>query len=176
MSYDDAMTGVEDAPIPASSIVVGHDGSDGADCALATTMKLAEQLQAAVVIVRAWSISTAPRPLSWEFGYMPPFNEYAEAVRSQLVSDTRAIVEQSSRVDVEYRALHSEAAKSLIETSRDARMLVVGCRGLGGFAEMVLGSVSHRCVGHAFCPVLVVRPRARDSLSADRSQQELIAS
>lgn len=107
---------------------------------------------------------------------MPPFNDYAEAVRRQLVRDTRATVERFSRVDAEYRALHSEAAKCLIETSRGARMLVVGCRGLGGVAEMVLGSVSSRCVGHAFCPVLVVRPCARDSLSADQSQQDLMAS
>jgi len=42
--------------------------------------------------------------------------------------------------------------------SRDARMLVVGSRGLGGLAGMLLGSVSEQCVRHAACPILVARP------------------
>ena len=46
--------------------------------------------------------------------------------------------------------------RSLIEASRDARMLVVGSRGVGGLREMVLGSVSDQCVRHAPCPVTVV--------------------
>ena len=55
-----------------------------------------------------------------------------------------------------YRAYHAGPAKA-IEASRDARMLVVGSRGVGGFSEMVLGSVSDQCVRYAHCPVLVAR-------------------
>jgi nucleotide-binding universal stress UspA family protein len=52
--------------------------------------------------------------------------------------------------------VQGNAAHVLIEASRDARMLVVGSRGHGAFAGMVLGSVSQHCVQHMTCPVVVV--------------------
>lgn len=146
-------------PAPAGSIVVGHDGSSGADHALATALELADQLHSPVVIVRAWSIETAPRPANWEFGYVSSFPEYAAAVRSALVDDVRTSVAGFPGVTVDYLAVHASAARSLIEVSRYARMLVVGSRGRGGLTGLLLGSVSDQCVRLAGCPVLVARPR-----------------
>jgi nucleotide-binding universal stress UspA family protein len=145
--------------VDGTSIVVGHDGSRGADQALAEAWVLARALGTPVVVVRAWSIATAPRPSDWEFGYVPPFDEYAEAVRLALVEDVRSVVDSFADVSVDYRVVHAPAAKSLIEMSRDARLLVVGARGLGGLAGLLLGSVSEQCVRHAACPVLVTRAR-----------------
>jgi nucleotide-binding universal stress UspA family protein len=144
-------------PADSKAIAVGHDGSRGADRALALALELARALGASVVIARAWSIATAPRPADASFGYVPGFDELAEAVRLSLVDDTRARVAASSVVEVECRAVHGNAAKCLVEISHDARMLVVGARGLGGLAGMLLGSVSDQCVRHAACPVLVTR-------------------
>jgi len=139
--------------------VVGHDGSTDADYALTTALGLADQLHAPVVIVRAWSIDTAPKPANWEFGYVSSFAEYSEAVRAAVIEDTAASVHAFPGVSVDYRAVHSGAAKSLIEASREARMLVVGSRGRGNLAGLLLGSVSDQCARLAVCPVLVTRKR-----------------
>lgn len=147
------------SPVDGTSIVVGHDGSRGADQALAEALVLARALDASVVVVRAWSIATAPRPADWAFGYVPAFEEYAEAVRLGLMDDVRSSVKAFPDVPVDYRPVHASAAKSLIEISQGARMLVVGARGRGGLAGMLLGSVSDQCVRHAACPVLVTRTR-----------------
>lgn len=144
-------------PAAAGSIVVGHDGSHGADRALAEALTLARALDAPVVIVRAWSLATAPRPAESAFGYASSFQEYADAVRLALVEDARPRAETFPDVAVDYRVVHAGAARSLVEISQDARLLVVGARGLGGLAGMLVGSVSEQCVRHAACPVLVAR-------------------
>jgi nucleotide-binding universal stress UspA family protein len=149
----------DEPPVEGTGIVVGHDGSRGADQALAEAFVLARALDAPVVVVRAWSIATAPRPADWEFGYVPPFDEYAEAVRLALIDDVQPAVKSFENVSVDYQEVHAPAAKTLIEISHGARLLVVGARGLGGLAGLLLGSVSEQCVRHAACPVLVTRTR-----------------
>lgn len=157
---EDAATTIDAAP--PTSIVVGHDRSAGAGAALDAALQLAAELGAPVVILRAWSLVTAPRPEGWTFGYASSEDGLAEAVRAELVRDTRDQVARFPDVEVTCTAYHAGPAQSLIEASRNARMLVVGSRGLGGLSEMVLGSVSDQCVRHAHCPVLVTRQSPRE--------------
>jgi nucleotide-binding universal stress UspA family protein len=154
----DATQGAETENASQSNrIVVGHDGSGGADKALKMALKLADRIQASVLILRAWSMATAPRRPDWEFGYVPSFDEMSAAVHEHLVNETATDVARFPHVPIEYRTVHASPAKTLVERSRDALMLVVGLRGLGGFAGLLLGSVSEQCVRHAACSVLVVR-------------------
>jgi nucleotide-binding universal stress UspA family protein len=146
-------------PGPAAGIVVGHDGSADADHALTVALDLAAGLSAPVTIVRAWSIDTAPRPANWEFGYVSSYSDYADAVTQRLRKDAGAAVAAHPGLTVDYRAALGGPAKTLVEVSKGSRMLVVGSRGRGGLAGMLLGSVSEQCVRHADCPVLVVPPR-----------------
>ncbi|MEV4729659.1 universal stress protein [Saccharopolyspora sp. NPDC049426] len=58
---------------------------------------------------------------------------------------------------MEKRVVRQDPVRALLDEAKNADLLVVGRRGRGGFAEMLLGSVSRHCVDHAPCPVVVVR-------------------
>src|SRR5690606_10977254 len=70
------------------------------------------------------------------------------AVVAAVGPETARTVERSAVCDLPARALLTAAA--------DARLLVVGARGLGGFQRLLLGSVSDQCLHHAHCPVAVI--------------------
>lgn len=138
-------------------IVVGHDGSDFADQALRWALELAQRAHMPVTIVRAWTMRTAPKPKTQEFGYVPPASDFAAAVRERLDEQTRDLLAQYPEVEVSFTVERGQPATVVVEASRGASLLVVGPRGLGGFKGLLLGSVSEHAVGTAPCPVVVVR-------------------
>ncbi|MDQ1597389.1 MAG: hypothetical protein QOI70_813 [Microbacteriaceae bacterium] len=144
--------------IPAESIIVGNDGSAGSKKSLEAALTIAEGLNAPVVIVRCWSIDTAPHGALFDRGFVASFDEITAAVREQLITDSRAVVAKHPSVPVRHLAILGQPAETLLRLSAGHRMLVLGSRGLGGFASLLLGSVTEQCVHHASCPVLVVRP------------------
>jgi nucleotide-binding universal stress UspA family protein len=58
---------------------------------------------------------------------------------------------------VELLAIPGDAAKVLIEQSRDADLVVIGARGTGGVSDWLIGSVSHQVAQHSHCSVAVIR-------------------
>lgn len=145
-------------PIPSGSIIVGHDGSVDAQRSLEQAFELAEKLGAPLCVVRTWSIDTAPHGTLVDFGIVSSFAQVSEKVSALLEAESAAEADKHPAVEVAYRAVFGHAAEVLLALSGEARMLVVGSRGLGGFRSLLLGSVSEQCVRHAECPVLVVRP------------------
>jgi len=142
-----------------SAVVIGYDGSAFARDALRKGLAVASALSAPVRIVRAWTISNAPRPHSWTPGYVPPVDDYAEAIREQLAAEVASALALHPEVEVSLEVPHGAAGRELIKASTGAQLVVVGTRGLGGFSGLLLGSVSDEVVEHAHCDVLVVRPR-----------------
>jgi nucleotide-binding universal stress UspA family protein len=131
-------------------VVVGVDGSDSSIDALGWARRLSDLLDTEIDAVTAWHYPPTDAISSVGIDWNPSIDAagiLADAVRSAFGEDQPAGL----------RAVVTEGhpAKVLLDASADAEMLVVGSRGHGGFAGMLLGSVSAHCAEHAICPVLV---------------------
>ena len=144
-------------------IVVGYDGSDASREAIRWAVEEGRLRRCPVHVLRAWQISTAPKPASYRPGVVPSLAEYEQAVLDDLAGDIFRHCGDTSDVDVRRHAVHRTSTKALLEAAEHADLLVVGSRGAGGFAGLLLGSTSEQIVRHAPCPVVVVRPRPRRS-------------
>jgi nucleotide-binding universal stress UspA family protein len=136
-------------------ILVGHDGSAHAEAALRCGISLAKRFDRPLHVVRTWAMSSAPRPKTWEPGYVPPLCDYEAAVRQALTRDVEA-AGLTPGEDVFVHVVHGAPARRLVEASANADLLVVARRGRGGFAGLGLGSVTDQVIRHAPCPVVVV--------------------
>jgi nucleotide-binding universal stress UspA family protein len=139
-------------------VAVGVDGSASSLRALALAAEEAERRKAVLHVVRAWSMRTAPRPSDCPPGAVPSMDEYQQAVAEDTKRITASKLGSDPSFPVEVHVVHSPSPQALLSASRGADLLVVGHRGRGGFAGLMLGSVAEQCVRHAACPVLVVRP------------------
>ncbi|MBB3158331.1 nucleotide-binding universal stress UspA family protein [Microbacterium proteolyticum] len=132
------------------SIVVGVDASPPAVAALRLAAQLARALDAPLHVVTTWSY--------------PPFSEYSaitvwdpeEEADIVLTESVKGAFGDSPPAGLTREVLEGAPSPALIDVSASSRMLVLGNRGRGGFASLLLGSVSAACVAHAVCPVLVV--------------------
>ncbi|OII26120.1 hypothetical protein BIV04_14205 [Frigoribacterium sp. MCBA15_019] len=138
------------------SIVVGHDGSAGADAALDVALDLAHGLGVPIAVVRTWSIFDAPNPAGFKFGYASSFPELATAVQKALIEDTATAAARHPDLRPQFREVRDVAEEALPRLATGARMLVMGSRGMGAVRSALLGSVSTSCVHRATCPVLIV--------------------
>lgn len=133
-------------------IVVGVDGSEESKQAL----RWAERLSAALGGARIDAV------MVWEFVSTYGWSSLSPAVPppAELEDQLEKIVTEAFGVDrpsdMRLRVVEGGAAASLIAVSKGAQMLVVGSRGHGGFAGLLIGSVSAKVAEHASCPVLVV--------------------
>ncbi len=150
---DDDVAQVADV---SGGVLVGHDGSRCAQEAVQWAAGLAGRAGLPLHVLRAWKMTTAPRPATWEPGYVPPLEDFEQAVREELEAHV-ASAGLDTALSVTCHVTHGSPARGLIESATRADLLVVGARGRGGFAGLVLGSVSDQCVRHAPCPVTVVR-------------------
>jgi nucleotide-binding universal stress UspA family protein len=145
-------------------IVVGVDGSEPSKAALRWALDEARLRNCAVRVVYAWFAHPVLVPGSpmvaadWE-----AVRRSADEFVSELVA---AEAGEDTGVEVDAVAAHGNAADVLVRHARGAQLLVVGSRGHGGFAGLLLGSVSQQCVHHAPCPVVIVRGSAAEQAAA----------
>ena len=134
-------------------IVVGVDGSSHSEEALRWALDQARLTGQPVEAVISWSI-----PVSFGEGAGPFMGiDWKGEVTRTLEQSVANVVDAPGADRVSQRAVEGHPAKVLVDAAADAALLVVGSRGRGGFAGMLLGSVSQHVVARAACPVVVVR-------------------
>jgi nucleotide-binding universal stress UspA family protein len=143
------------------TIVVGIDGSNSSKHALRWGLDEARLRDARVVAVHAWeppvvAPDVTPTPPPDLASVVSELHEGALRLVTAVVED---VVGHDPAVSVEAIAAEGPAASALIDAAQEADLLVLGSRGLGGFAGLLLGSVSQQCVQHAPCPVVIHRTR-----------------
>lgn len=135
-------------------VVVGVDGSDQARDAVRWAADEAAHRATELTAVLAWGLldqkhAAGDDKFDPDYGSDDATAVLRDALADALGPDVPATVTAS--------AVNDLPASALLDASRGAELLVVGARGLGGFRELLLGSVSHRCLVHATCPTVVVR-------------------
>ena len=138
------------------TIVVGVDGSPGSRTALTWAAAEAADHGAGLVVLNVWEHTLLPPAgsVSVSERFVP---DESQRTADDLVQVIKEELGEDPPVFVQARVKQGRPAKVLIEESANADLLVVGNRGHGGFAGLVLGSVSQHVAAYAKCPVTVVR-------------------
>ena len=147
------------SPLPINRIVVGVDGSESAKVALEHAIEQAEVWQAELTAVVAVPIGAGAGVLGW----LPAVDR--ESVLADVKEGLNVTVDRAlegRELVVRRHALDGNGAALLSEFSTAVDLVVVGSRGRGGFAGMLLGSTSQQVLHHTACPVMVVPSRIQD--------------
>jgi nucleotide-binding universal stress UspA family protein len=142
-------------------IVVGVDHSQGAKAALEFALCEAKLRQVTLRAVHAWQFSLEIPGI--EEGFYPAvgadLSDLRSAAEAALEVTIDVAIPDVGGVTLERRVVEGAPSAVLVDQSQDAELLVVGSRGRGGFAGLLLGSVSAQCAHHAACPVVIIPHR-----------------
>jgi nucleotide-binding universal stress UspA family protein len=136
-------------------IVVGVDGSPQSKVALAWAARQAKLTGAPLRVVISWELPTT-------YGWAAPLPEGLDFEKDSegVVNDEVATVigpDAASQLDLSVEVVEGHPAAVLLHESESAALVVVGSRGHGAFAGMLLGSVGQHLAAHAHCPVMIIR-------------------
>jgi nucleotide-binding universal stress UspA family protein len=137
-------------------IVVGVDGSEHSEVALRWASTEAHRRGLGLQVVTCWSYPMLP----WG-PYQPPLSGQDFEAEARRIAETEVetvLGADRGSLDVQISVLEGAASLRLLDYDKAADMIVVGSRGRGGFAGLLLGSVSQHLAEHARCPVVIVRP------------------
>jgi len=138
-------------------IIVGIDGSAHSARALEWAIKQGARQHAPVTVITVNSVPASP----WSgnpviLAQDPAVLENLRQDAEELTAKATSQLGEARPESVSVRAINGFPSKELIDASHDADLLVVGSRGAGGFARLLVGSTSDQVVHHAHCPVVVV--------------------
>jgi nucleotide-binding universal stress UspA family protein len=140
-------------------IIVGVDGSDHSRSALGWAIREAGQhdVPLTVMTVRPAPVRPATR-IFWAVPDLPEDSHNPEFTRKAVRQFVDQAVTETGETapEITVTVATGDAAEELVRAAHDADLLVVGSRGSGGFAKLLMGSVSSQVTHHATCPVVVV--------------------
>ena len=142
-------------------IVVGVDGSPAAELALERAVREAETWDAELTALAGVPIGTGTSYLAW----LPAAVDH-ETVLRDVAEGLDVVVDRvladHPGLQVRRHVLDGTGAQLLTEFSTAVDLVVLGSRGRGGFAGLLLGSTSQAVLHHSSCPVMVVTTRCKD--------------
>jgi nucleotide-binding universal stress UspA family protein len=145
-----------DPPATARGVVVGVDASDAGRRALDAAYAQARSRRVPLTLVHAWSPSYAGT-LAPSYQPLDPSVEGDRREGEHVLAEAaQAMNARNDGVEVTTSLTQQPPGPALVHASAEAELVVVGSRGRGGFAGLVLGSVSSTVLHHAACPVMVV--------------------
>lgn len=143
-----------------SGIIVGVDGSGHSRRALEWAMGEAAIRQVPLTVVTVSQVIVS----YWGVMHYPQDQAIAEKVGQAVaeeVEQMRVKLGDAGPDSVAVRTVAGIPVEEILKAAKDADMIVVGSRGVGGFAGLHLGSVGTQLVHHAHCPVVVIPPEDR---------------
>ena len=142
-------------------IVAGVDASDSAHAAARWAA------HEAIVRGRGLTLATAVLPPTTIGGLgIPPSLDFLDELTAEAAARLKVLADELPGDDIRVVVEVATPGALMIETSRSAHMLVLGSRGTGGFAGLLLGSVGSQVAANSLCPVVVVRGLARTDATA----------
>jgi nucleotide-binding universal stress UspA family protein len=142
------------------TIVVGVDGSPGSQAAVEFGAGEAAAHGATLRLVSAWEVPATV--LSSSGATSEIYLSFEDEARRMVADAAARAKELEPAVSVEEQVVEGYAGNVLIDEAQSADLVVIGRRGRGALAELLLGSVSHQVVDHAKCPVVIVPPASSD--------------
>ena len=144
-------------PVPHPGIVVGVDGSSASKVAVYWAARDAAMRNVSLTLVHVISATAA----TWLDAPMPgAFAQWQEDRGHAVLNDALKLVEDNAEehgpAQIDRKLFSLGAIPTLVDLSKEAEMIVVGCRGRGPLQQRLLGSVSSELVQRAYCPVAVI--------------------
>jgi nucleotide-binding universal stress UspA family protein len=141
-------------------ILVGVDGSECSQGALEYAAEEAALRGAPLRIVCVWDVPDVGKAVS---SYPKEFLKIIQDEAKAIVAKARdRVTELKPTLTVDAEVIKGHPSDVIVEEAKDAALVVVGNRGRGGVASLLLGSVSHHVVHLAPCPVTIVRIEAAE--------------
>ncbi|MGO9157367.1 universal stress protein [Mycobacterium sp.] len=167
-------------PVTHRGIIVGVDGSSVSKLAVDWAARDAAMRNIALTVVNVQDppmLLTKPTPFTFGGGMSmaPGYLEWQQDAGREILNDALKIVEDATKgspIEVTSEMVNGPAVRTLVDLSKEAQLVVVGSRGRGELARVLLGSVSTGLVHHAHCPVAVIHDQ--DPLTARPSEAPVV--